>query len=239
MACAAVCAGGVLLAQGASVRRFDDEPAGQPPAALLLSAFRQNGPGAWVVRRDGTEHVLSHAAQPDGRGWSLAVADEPTLDDVVVSARVRLAGGSRTAGLIWGYEGADTFHAVVLDLQRQETAAYRVIRGNRIRFDLEDDLELDAEAWHTMKVVQHNGDVTIFLGGIRVLKDGGGRRDRGRRGRAGVLAAGDADVSFDDLRIVSERGERTRASGAGRRSGAPASERAGGPAGPKLPGSED
>ena len=90
-------------------------------------------------------------------------------------------------------QDADNYYLARLDLDRQDIALYRVSAGNRTRIDGEDDLELDPTAWHTLRVVQEDEKIRVYLGGIRVLRardrtfDKGGRRGplvRGRRRRA-------------------------------------------------------
>ena len=79
---------------------------------------------------------------------------------------------------------------------------YRVVNGNRIRLEREDDLELDPDAWHSLRVFQESGEIRVYLGGIRVFSE----RDRLPRARAsvGIWAGGDSTVMFDDFRIEDE-----------------------------------
>jgi hypothetical protein len=123
------------------------------------------------------------------------------MRDLIVAVRIRLAGGARAGGVVWHYQNAENFNAVLLDLVRHEITAYRVVGGNRITFDSEDDLELDVDAWHTVKVTQEGSEVAVSLGGIRVFHDRERRDARLREGLAGVIATGHSEVSFDDLRI--------------------------------------
>jgi hypothetical protein len=118
---------------------------------------------------------------------------------------MRLAGGSLVGGLVWRYQDEHNHYQMLLDLVRRELAMYRVVAGNRIKVEREDDLELDPAAWHTLKIVHDQSQVRVSLGGIRVFED----QDRTfRTGRAGVIAGGIADVWFDDLRIEPERDRR-------------------------------
>ena len=77
------------------------------------------------------------------------------------------------------------------------------MNGNRVRVDGEDDLELDRAAWHTIKVVQEDDTIRVYLGGIRVLR----ARDRtfAKPGGVAVWCTGDAVAHFDDLRVGQEK----------------------------------
>jgi hypothetical protein len=193
--------GAAFGAQRGATYTFDGDPSGKPPDGFVMSAFRQDGPGSWTIARTRAKGLLSHPAEAARGGWSLAIAPTGPIRDVVVSVRLRLAGGARAGGVVWRYQNAETFDAVLLDLSRGEISAYRVVGGSRITFDAEDDLELDVDAWHTLKVVQDGSEVSVSLGGIRVFHDRDRRDPRPREGLAGVVASGNSEVWFDDLRI--------------------------------------
>jgi hypothetical protein len=157
----------------------------------------------WNVRREGAGRVFAHqghASPPDG--FTVAILSGAQYHDVELSVRLKATTGSRTAGLVWKYQDADNHYAVQLDLGRQEVAIYRVSGGNRIRLEREDDLELDPDAWHSLKVLQEEGEIRVYLGGIRVFSE----RDRQPRATAGVglWSAGDTSVMFDDFRVEDE-----------------------------------
>jgi hypothetical protein len=184
------------------VRNFDLDPAGRPPSGLTFRAARDAPPGRWTVQRDGSNGFLVHAG--DGAaagGFSLALLERRTPDAAEsISARIRLAPGSRgAAGVLWRVQDADNYYLARLDLSRQDVGLYRVVHGNRVRIEGEDDLELDPGAWHTIKIVQEQEQIRVYLGGIRVLR----ARDRTfvRPGTAGVWCTGDAVAHFDDLKI--------------------------------------
>jgi len=197
--------GGALSAQSTVVHTFDADPPGSLPSGFAPAAFRQTAPGAWTVAQAGPIRYLSHRADAAQSGWSLALDTANRWDEVVVSVRLRLAAGTRAGGIVWRYEDPRNFRAVLLDLTRREIAAYRVVGGNRFWIDVEDELELDPEAWHTVKLVQEDDRITVSLGGIRVFRDQDRRGDRTHEGLVGVLAAGDAEVWFDDLRVAPRR----------------------------------
>ena len=86
----------------------------------------------------------------------------------------RRPAAARTAGLVWKYQDRLNHYSAQLDLAKQELAVYRVVNGNRIRLEREDDLELDPDAWHSLKIFQERGEIRVYLGGIRVFSE----RDR-------------------------------------------------------------
>jgi hypothetical protein len=193
--------GAATQAQQATVWGFDHDKAGTPPAGFTFAAMRQPGPGAWLVRRAGAQSFLAHDPDTASQGYAFAVLDNSPHGDIVISVRLRLAGGSRAGGLIWHYVDNRHYYASVLDVSRGEIALYRVASGNRSRIEFEDDLELDAEAWHTMKVSHTGRSTRVSLGGIRVFEDTRRDKEGTGAGRVGLIAAGDADVWYDDLRI--------------------------------------
>jgi hypothetical protein len=198
-----------------AVRTFDEDPIGSPPPGFTFTVARQQTPGRWLVRAEGASHYLTHLADPAaGGGFSLAVLDTPHPVQMRVSVRLKLTEGERLGGLVWRYQDAENFYLAALDLRVQELALYRVVRGNRIRLDEEDELELDDSAWHSLRVAQDDDDIRVSLGGIGVLR----ARDRtfAERGRAGVWSGGGATLWFDDLRVEPELDDDRRRDGGGR-----------------------
>ena len=214
-----VCLCGVVMAlatapearyrQRGPARTFDTEAVGAAPTGFILAAMRQASPGTWAVRKHGTSTHLVHDADAAAAGVSLAILSGASTSEFVASVRLRLAGGARAGGLVWQYQDEHNFYAAMLDLTRQELSMYRVTGGNRVRLETEDDLELDPEAWHTLKVARDDGRIYVALGGIRVFEE---RDERGGHGsaaaRLGLISAGNAETWFDDLRVGEDRDRR-------------------------------
>lgn len=181
---------------------FDTDKVGAPPAGFTFAAWRQPSAGEWLVRR-GTSNYLHHPATPAAAGYSLALSPATAARDVELTARFRLVDGGRAAGLVWRYLDDHNFYAALLDLGRGEVALWRVTGGNRVLLEVEDDLDVDADAWHALRVRHDDEEVRIYLGGIRVVRedDRRGSRTLGA-GRGGVIAQGDAGVWVDDFRMA-------------------------------------
>ena len=199
---------GVLLVSGAlgaqdAVHTFTAEKPGAAPPGFTFGTWRQLGPATWSIRRSGANGYLHHEADSRAKGYALAVASSPTARDLEAAVRLRLPGGGRAGGLIWRYQDDLNYYAAVLDLGRGQVALWRVSSGNRVVLEIEDDLELDVDAWHVLKIRHHESEVRVYLGGIRVFSETDRRGSRESvAGRAGVIAQGDADVWIDDLRIA-------------------------------------
>ncbi|MCM3879235.1 MAG: hypothetical protein ND807_03915 [Vicinamibacterales bacterium] len=185
---------------GVVVRTFDADKVGAPPPGFVMAAGRDAAVDGWNVQREGDGRVLVHSGRPSPPdGFAVAIYSGTRYQDVELSVRLKATGGGRSAGLVWKYQDPLNYYVVQLDLARQELAMYRVSSGNRIRVEREDDLELDPEAWHSLKVRQEGGEIRVYLGGIRVFSE----RDRLPRSDAsvGIWASGDTSVMFDDFRV--------------------------------------
>lgn len=190
-------------AQNVVLRTFEDDKVGAPPAGFHMAAGREAPPAQWAVRREGKANVLVHEGKPaPADSFAVAILSGAQYTDVSVSVKMKASGVGRSAGVVWKYQDPMNHYSVHLDLVRQELSMYRVVSGNRIRVEREDDLELDADAWHSLRLLQENGQIRVYLGGIRVLNE----RDRLPQAPAGVgiWVAGDSTVMFDDFRVEDE-----------------------------------
>jgi hypothetical protein len=188
------------------LRTFDDDKTGGAPTGFSFAAGRDASPGKWVIQRDGAGQVLTRTGPEQTQdGFAVAVYTEAQYENLELAVRLKAIAGSGAAGLVWKYQDPSNHYTAQLDLGRQVLAIYRVAGGNRILLEREDDLELDAGAWHTLRVVNDPGEIRVYLGGIRVFSE----RDRGARGAGGVglWVAGSAAASFDDFRVAPREGK--------------------------------
>jgi len=184
----------------AVLRSFDQDAVGAAPGGFTFAAARLANGGRWLVRADAAERYMVHFSDPAaGDGFALAVLDAAPPPELRLSARIKLAEGARAGGLVWRYQNPENFYAVSLDLAMLEISLYRVARGNRIRLEREDDLELDPNAWHSLRVEHEDGRIRVALGGIGVIR--AREREIADSGRAGVWSAGAATTWFDDVQV--------------------------------------
>lgn len=182
-------------------RAFDDEPVGRAPHGFRFVESRDAAPNRWAVQKDGPDIALLHAGGPSSHagGLALALVAQPELQELTMSARVKLRGQEQAAGLVWRYQDPDNYYLVQLQFDEQSIGFYRMVNGNRVLVEEEDDLELDRTAWHTVRIRQGDEGVRVYLGGIRVFE----AHDRILRdtGSFGVWASGATTALFDDLRV--------------------------------------
>ena len=184
----------------AVLRSFDQDAVGAAPAGFSFAAARLANGGRWLVRAEGADRYMAHLSEPSAtEGFAIAVLDGTPPLELRLSARIKLADGARAGGLVWRYQNPENFYAVSLDLAAQEVSLYRVARGNRIRLEVEDDLELDPNAWHALRVEHEDGRIRVALGGIGVIR--ARERSADDAGRAGVWSAGAATAWFDDVQV--------------------------------------
>jgi hypothetical protein len=182
------------------VRTFDEDHAGAAPSGFTFAEARGAASHLWTIERTSGHGVLVHRRSDQGQGFALAVLESVAYRSVEASVRTRLVGGTRTGGLVWHYRDEANYYLALLDLGAQDLALYRVERGHRIRLENQDDLELDPDAWHTLKV-RHLGDrIQVYADGIKVLDDHA--RSRRHDGRVGLWSADDSVSWFDDLRVT-------------------------------------
>ena len=182
-----------------SVRTFNDDPVGSRPPGFVFASSRQAPSDHWIVERDGDNRFLTHTLGPSGPGFALAVLDGIQSKDLAISARLKFSGGNGEGGLVWRYQDAGNFYMARLDLHDQRMAIYRVVRGNRIRIEGKDELELDATAWHVLRARHENERIRVYLGGVKVF-DVIDRTFR-QPGSVGLWSAGESAISFDDFRV--------------------------------------
>ena len=181
-------------------RDFENDATGQAPAAFVFAEARDAAPKRWSVQRDGAMQVLVHGGDPAaGRGFAAAVLEAPVLRVVSLSVKVRFGSGERAGGLVWRYRDPGNYYFVELNLGDHAIRLYRMVNGNRVRLEDEDDLELDPSAWHSLKVIQRDRSIRVYLSGIRVFEE----RDRtfAAAGTVGVWCGGNSVAQFDDLRV--------------------------------------
>lgn len=194
----------VVRAQPRVERTFDGDRVGAQPNGLLFTRMKGAAVGRWLVQRSGQDTFLAQAGEGTSDGVVLALVDGQghEYEDVRVTTKMRLAGGARSAGVVWRYQDEENFYLASLDLAAQRIDVYRIAQGNRVRIKSEDDLALDPNAWHTLTVVHEENEIRLYIGGIHVFEFWD--RALRRAGRAGVWSTANTVAHFDTMTVQPE-----------------------------------
>jgi hypothetical protein len=191
--------GVTLLAAGETTWDFSDTKPGDRPGGFVFASTGGGDDGRWEVQREGNNHVLAHLGSGRARGYRMATVPGEHRD-VMLSVRLRIAGEDRTAGIVWRYQDDGQYYLAQLDLRAQTMTLFRVVGGNRSRLEREDEFELDAAGWHTLKIEHREEVIRVWVNGVPVER----ARDRVivQEGRVGVWLTAGSAAWFDDLRVA-------------------------------------
>jgi hypothetical protein len=187
---------GVGLASPSYLWTFENVAPGRIPDGFEV--ITATADGGWEVVQDGGNRALARSShRPDGAP-GLILGPAGRAGDLAVSVRVKGVGGDRAGGVVWRYTPDGDYYLARLNLSQQRLSLYKVVRGNRSRIAGLEDLELDAAAWHTIKVEQRDDVIRVWLNGVPALQT----RDRAIQvsGRVGLWTPPSSSAWFDDLK---------------------------------------
>ena len=161
---------------------FEDLPAGRQPAGFLFASTPTERNGQWSIVRDGTNSVLGQLRQGQS-GVQLAVIEGPSFADLVLSVRVRLLEGARSAGVVWRYRDADNYYLARLISESRMSGSTGLWRPTDA-VGGEDGLELQADSWNMLKVEHRGTRMRLLINGVPVATRAIARGKRGWRRRA-------------------------------------------------------
>lgn len=190
-----------LRAAGGVSIDFESLPMGVPPENFAFAASRMPAPGLWEVRGATKNHHLVHPADRSVtvRALSIAMPDVLAPASIKLAVKMRLVDNDRAAGLVWRFRDANNFYFTSIFLGARSATLIRVSDGNRIMLDQVQNIEPDADAWHTLTVVHDGDQIRVNLNGIGIMRARDAVLTDG--GRAGVWSAGNSTTMFDDLSL--------------------------------------
>jgi hypothetical protein len=178
---------------------FDDGKAGSPPTGFTFAAAEKGAVGKWVLRPTdaGKGLVLVQEDKTDDR-YAVAVAGEPALQDLKISARIKTkAGGYQAAGVVWRLQDPDNYYVARINPEEENVNLFVFVAGKRRKLAGIPSKAIKPDTWHTLAVEHVGSTITVSVDGKKVLdaKD----TTLAKTGKVGLWVKDDTVAQFDDL----------------------------------------
>jgi hypothetical protein len=197
-----------LAAGSTTTWRFDDGPLNSPPRGFSFGLTARVGkPGRWAVELvkdapSGGRALGQLDTDPTNARYPLAVADQPPLSDLRLSARCKLVSGKvdQACGLVFRYSDENNHYVTRANALEGNVRLYRVKDGKRSQFATWDG-EVTANVWHTIAAEAKGDLLRVFWNGKNVIE----AKDSTftQPGKVGVWTKADSVTYFDDLTVTS------------------------------------
>jgi hypothetical protein len=103
----------------------------------------------------------------------------------------------QAGGLVWRYRNSENYLVARLDISERNVRLYRFVRGNRVQFGVEKDLDVRLGQWYTLRIEHRGREIKVYLDDEVLFIE----RDRHfrRPGKIGLWTKSDSVIYFDDL----------------------------------------
>jgi hypothetical protein len=195
---------------------FEGDDTGRPPQGWRVEATRSGtgGSGAalaeWAVEGDGSapsgSQVLAVTAADHGEQdtFNLCWNEDVSFGDGRLRVAVKAVAGDvdQGGGPMWRVAGHDDYLVCRINPLEQNFRVYRVHGGVRTQLDSE-LIDIEADSWHVIEVVQAGRHITCTLDGEVHLQAEDDLVPA--PGGVGLWTKADARTAFDDLRVEAAR----------------------------------
>jgi hypothetical protein len=197
---------------------FDDQAAGELPAAFTCGLTGSGRPGTWTLLADATApsrpNVLAQLDEdPTSHRFPFCVLDGTTGSDVDLSVRFKPVKGAKdqAAGMLFRYRDENNYYVVRANALEGNVVLYKVENGTRS--DLKPrgagqqaygkKANVASGAWGLLRVVALGNVFTVHLGSERLFEV----EDATFRGagKVGIWTKADSVTYFDDLSVTFRR----------------------------------
>lgn len=190
---------------GAETWNFDKEAVNAPPSHFVFGRTGRGAPGRWIVQAvDDAPSPRDVLAQTDADAtdyrFPVAVAEEPTLDDVIARVRCKPVSGrvDQACGLVFRYQDENNYYVARANALEGNVNLYYVKDGDRRKIggwrgpvpsDIWQDLGIEARGDHI--VVSFDGNKVVDVHDETFTQPG----------RVGLWTKADSVTYFDDLTV--------------------------------------
>lgn len=190
---------------------FDNDPVGKAASGFTLTETGPAGtPARWEIITDDTAPTPPRAfaiveSTNKKPTYNLALANDTRYLDVDISVAVKAGSGvlDQGGGPVWRVQDADNYYIARWNPLENNARFYVVVSGVRSALG-KVELDLDASAWHTLRVVAEGKHMELFIDDEPVLAVDDDTHQKA--GQVGLWTKADAATSFDDLSVVAVTG---------------------------------
>jgi len=194
------------IREGAPTVTFDNDTAGQPPAAFSFGRTGGGAAGGWVVLAEkdapSAPNVLAQVDTDatDDR-FPVAVVNAPAMKDGKVSVRCKPVSGSvdQACGVVVRYQDPDNYYLARANALEDNIRLYYVKDGRRRQLASVGG-KVARGTWHQLALEATGDRLQVSFDGKTVL-DATDRTFPGP-GKAGVWTKADSVTYFDDLTVT-------------------------------------
>lgn len=201
---------GLVLASAAadppSLLQPKQSDIGKLPAGWQAARTGQGEGSTWQVVADATTPsksglALAQTAKGPKALFNLCVTDATNPRDLELSVAFKAMAGEidQGGGPVWRYQDADNYYICRMNPLEKNFRVYKVIAGKRTQLATQEDIDIPAGEWHTVKIVQIGDQIECFLNGKKLLtaKDDAITKP----GKVGLWTKADAQTRFDNVQV--------------------------------------
>jgi hypothetical protein len=185
---------------------FGKADVGKLPGGWKADKTGEGEGSVWKVVADDTApsktgHVLAQTAAGPKALFNLCVADGTSFKDLEVSVAFKAVKGKEDqgGGIVWRYQDAGNYYIARYNPLESNYRVYKFVNGKRMQLETEENIQLKAGEWHTLKIKMVGNHIECFLDGKKYLD---AKDDTiAKAGQIGLWTKADAETYFDDLRV--------------------------------------
>ena len=184
---------------------FDGDKAEATPAGWAFGRTGKGRQGKWVVKamKDAPSagNVLAQVdADPTDFRFPVAVADAPTLADVLLSVKCKPVSGrvDEACGLVVRYQDANNYYVTRANALESNVRFYYVKDGKRVQVASWKG-KVAKNAWHAYQLEAKGDHFVVTFDGKKVLDVND--KTFAQAGKVGLWTKADSVTYFDDLAV--------------------------------------
>jgi hypothetical protein len=146
--------------------------------------------------------LIQSSALPNADHYPIALLRDVNLRELKMAVGLKILGGSVTgsAGLLWGAQNKDGYHAVLVSGLDHHVRLVRMSKGRPVELG-KGKAAFDEKEWNFLEICSQRDRVAVWINDRLILEARG--QDLTTAGRVGLITHADTTAVFDDFHIRS------------------------------------